>query len=208
MKRKQSDYITNRHVLTRSSAPLFAAGAAWVVYALFFPLYRAGDVLICAAVSALVYMLVVAVIPYRLYLDPEREQRVVEKTGDADADELLLRLRGFAAAFEGNPYAGRLAALTVQLYEAVRVNPAQARLLRRAADYYLPTARKLLAARAEHGEISPRIDRAVCGVAEALEHMLAQLRADEALDLETDMDVLQQVLAGEGLTDVAARREG
>jgi len=202
--------------LVRSSIPLFAAGTAWVAYALCLPLYRASDVLVAAAVSAFVYVLVYAFAPFRFFLNPAKEALIVEQTGDETADEILLRLKGFAgelrqSASSGGPLAPRIHALQEaadKLYSHVCKAPPQARRLRKTVDYYLPCAIKLIQAHKDGIGLTDRIGRALDGVLAALFQQLQMLHTDAALDLETDITVLSQVLAREGLSHITEPARG
>ena len=44
-----------KKIVHKPAAPLYAAAAAWVLYALLFPLYRVGHFVIVLAASAAVY---------------------------------------------------------------------------------------------------------------------------------------------------------
>ena len=44
-----------KKIVHKPAAPLYAAAAAWVLYALLFPLYRPGHFVIALAASAVVY---------------------------------------------------------------------------------------------------------------------------------------------------------
>ena len=87
--------------------------------------------------------------------------------------------------------------------------PAKLPQLRRFLNYYLPTTLKLLnaydrmgAAGVEGANIDStmgRIDAMMDKVVEAFDKQLDALFADEALDISTDITVLEQMLAQEGL---------
>ena len=51
----------------RSVLPIYLVGAAWLVYAALFPLRTLGQYLICAAVSAVVFVAGKAVFPDKVY---------------------------------------------------------------------------------------------------------------------------------------------
>ena len=73
--------------------------------------------------------------------------------------------------------------------------------------YYLPEAVKILSAYARAqgrtGENAAQIRREVCGtaamIAQAFENQLDSLYASEALDISTDIDVLENILQSQNL---------
>ena len=198
-----------KRVLVRSSVPVFAAAGAFALYAVCFPLYRLGDVVMAAAVSALVYIVCGVFAPFRFYWNPVKESPVLEETGDGAADAVLLSMQGYIAFCKeleaaGHPLSARLAAirgLTEDMRAHILTHPAQARQLRKTAEYYLPTVQKLAAAYGG-GNTDGRIETALDTVADAFRKQLTQLHESRALDVETDIAVLRQVLAREGLADL------
>ena len=76
--------------------------------------------------------------------------------------------------------------------------------------YYLPTTGKILEARArlegevasgQSGRIAQRIDDAAATVQEAFHKQLTALDEFRFINLESEMDALRQMMAGDGLTD-------
>jgi len=205
----KNENTSTRRVLVRSSVPVFASAAAWVLYALFFPLYRIPDIIIAAAVSALVYIVVRIFVPFRFYLNPVKEVPILDETGDGTADALLLALQGYSAflqekAAAQHPLSARLSVLcelTERMRAQILANPEQARQLRKTVDYYLPTVQKLVTAHGETGaDVDERIAHVLDSVADAFRKQLAQLHENRVLDVETDIAVLRQVLAREGFS--------
>jgi len=99
--------------------------------------------------------------------------------------------------------------VTGKIFDIVAGQPAKLPQLRRFLNYYLPTTLKLLnaydrmgAAGVEGANIDGtmgRIDAMMDKVVEAFDKQLDALFADEALDISTDITVLEQMLAQEGL---------
>lgn len=71
----------------KSALPVYFIGLTWVVYGLFFPLYRWTDWLIAAALSAAVYFVSSLMIPDKTILVEEKIKPV--KTGYEDVDESI-----------------------------------------------------------------------------------------------------------------------
>ena len=99
--------------------------------------------------------------------------------------------------------------VTSKIIDQVIKEPAKLPQIRRFLDYYLPTTLKLLnaydrmgAAGVEGANIDGtmgRIDAMMDKVVEAFDKQLDALFADEALDISTDITVLEQMLAQEEL---------
>ena len=99
--------------------------------------------------------------------------------------------------------------VTGKIFDIVAGQPAKLPQLRRFLNYYLPTTLKLLnaydrmgAAGVEGANIDGtmgRIDAMMDKVVEAFDKQLDALFADEALDISTDITVLEQMLAQEEL---------
>jgi len=204
---KKENAMTRR-VLVRSSLPVFAAAAAFALYAVFLPLYRMVDVVLAAAVAVLAFIVVGVFVPFRIYLNPAKEAAILNETGDDAADAMLLTLQGYLAEFREkeaaqHPLSVRIAelrSLTEQMHAQILTHPEQARKLRKVAEYYLPTVQKLLAAHGETDKQTERIEHVLESVADAFRKLLADMDANRALDVETDIIVLRQVLAREGFT--------
>ena len=105
-----------------------------------------------------------------------------------------------------------------EIFRAVYDKPNKASQIRKFMDYYLPTTLKMvkgyrmLEERGITGQEAVyarnRIDDALLVVLQGCEKMLDKLYQDDVLDLTTDIDVLEQMLKRDGLTesdlDVAA----
>lgn len=210
--------VLMQEVLRRSAFPLYGVGAAWVVYALFFPLYRWFDFLIAAAVSVAVYFLLGKLFPGKTELIPAPERPAA--TGDAAADQLiaegreaLRQLRQLNAAIPDPALTakiGRMTEVAGKIIDFVAENPAKAGMVRKFMNYYLPTMLDLLAsyAKLDRQEVAGKnitstmsdIEHVMDTVIPAFEKQLDALFQDVALDASVDIDVLRSMLAQEGLT--------
>ena len=103
----------------------------------------------------------------------------------------------------------QLEEVTGKILDYVAQHPEKRSQIRKFLNYYLPTTLKLLnaydrmgAAGVEGANIDGtmgRIDAMMDKVVEAFDKQLDALFADEALDISTDITVLEQMLAQEGL---------
>ena len=107
----------------------------------------------------------------------------------------------------------RLEAVSAKIFEQARPDPDKLPQMRKFMDYYLPTSLKLLNTYAELdkqgiegeniSESKHRIEQTMDTLVKAFETQLDKLFASDALDVSTDIDVMQNMLRADGLTDDA-----
>ena len=107
----------------------------------------------------------------------------------------------------------RLEAVSAKIFEQAKSDPDKLPQMRKFMDYYLPTSLKLLNTYAELdkqgiegeniSESKHRIEQTMDTLVKAFEHQLDRLFASDALDVSTDIDVMQNMLRADGLTDDA-----
>ena len=107
----------------------------------------------------------------------------------------------------------RLEAVSAKIFEQSRTDPDKLPQMRKFMDYYLPTSLKLLNTYAELdkqgiegeniSESKHRIEQTMDTLVKAFENQLDRLFASDALDVSTDIDVMQNMLRADGLTDDA-----
>lgn len=207
-----------RKIRKKSPVPIYGIGAAWVLYALIFPLYRISDFLIAAAVSVAVWIILEKVFPGKTELVPIEVP--APSTGDAMADQLLAdgraqlqKLRELNEAIpdpEVSRKIDRMTEVAGKILALVEEQPKKAGAIRKFLNYYLPTMTDLLSsyARMDRQEVAGtnisaamgEIERIMDTVIPAFEKQLDALFQDEALDASVDIEVLKSMLAQEGLT--------
>lgn len=104
----------------------------------------------------------------------------------------------------------RLEAVSAKIFEQAKSDPDKLPQMRKFMDYYLPTSLKLLNTYAElerqgiEGdnitESKRRIELTMDTLVKAFENQLDRLFASDALDVSTDIDVMQNMLRADGLT--------
>jgi hypothetical protein len=207
-----------REVRRRSVAPVYGVIAVWAIYCLFFPLYRPVHLFILVLVSAGVYVLLSRVFPGVTELVEIPVAPV--STGDADIDALVAEGRDVVAEIRriGSGVADAavraklvsLAEITDKIFSDVLEDPSDYRQIRRFADLYLPTTMKLLRSydsfarvggEGDHvtGAIS-RIDAVLDTIIASYNRQFDALFYNQALDIETDISVLETMLKKEGLS--------
>jgi len=201
--------------LIPSAIPIYIAAAVWVIFGLFGHLYEFSNILLAFGLSLVAYLVAGKFLPGRKV---EVEESLT--TGDRAVDqrlaasmEALKRLRE-AADGTRNPAVqkelGRIDAAGRKILSAVADKSARYDEVRKFMDYYLPTTDKLVA---QYGQLSgvgsgEMVVKALSGIenslgmiALAFEKQLDKLYGDEALDITTDIQVLETMMAADGLTD-------
>ena len=195
----------------------------------FSPLYRISDFLLCGALSLLAGK-IVSIMGSGLDLTTHNRQDQKEQpappeelplSGDEAADaviargqEMLHQIRAENDAIPDQVLSGQmdeLERLCVQIFKTVAEKPQKAGQIRKFMNYYLPTTLKMLAnyrtmdqrgvSVTDMTEARSTLIRGMGMVLTACQKQLDNLYKDTLLDVSTDMDVLEQMLKRDGLTD-------
>ena len=152
---------------------------------------------------------------------PESLQKMQGETGNADVDALLEKGREMIAEIRRendlipdsslSDKLDRLENQCAEIFRTVYDKPAKAPQIRKFMEYYLPTTLKMVkgyrmldergVSGAEAVQAKRRIDDMLGVVLGACDKMLDKLYQDDVLDLTTDIDVLEQMLKRDGLTE-------
>lgn len=194
--------------------PLYLAAVVWPVAALALPIYRLWALALTAVLSAAVYLAARRLCPARLYW----KERAFS-TGSEDVDAMLTAaakqldaLAGVAAAVRDKALAAELARMDKAgraILAEVERDPQKAPGIDRFARYYLPEAAKIMAVYARMQDVQgdnadglrAEIRATASNIAQAFENQLDALYSAEALDISTDIDVLESILKSQNLTD-------
>ena len=208
-----------KKIVHKSAVPLYVAAAVWVLYALLFPLYRPLHFALVIAASAVVYFIAKAFCP-----DIVEEVKVEEKpqtTGNEELDKMIAdgklaisemkRLNDSIQDETISRQIDRLEEISGKIFAKVQAEPKKLPQIRKFMSYYLPTTLKLLNAydrMSEQGVSGENIDGTLQRVetmmgtiVQAFEKQLDSLFGAEALDISTDIVVLDNMMAREGLVD-------
>ena len=206
-----------KKIVHKPAAPLYAAAAVWVLYALLFPLYRVGHFVIVLAASAAVYGIA------RLFCKDivEEVPQEPETTGNQELDQMIAQGKGALDEMRRlndsiqdaaiSAQIERLSQVSDKIFQQVQKNPSQLPQIRKFMSYYLPTTLKLLRAyddmsrQGVQGEnitgTMERVRGMMSTIVTAFERQLDSLFGDQALDISTDITVLDNMMAREGLSD-------
>ena len=204
-----------------SVLPIYLVGFVWLGYALLFPLHRASDYLICAGLSLAAFAAGKAIFPDKVYQapGPAQEPKKEEKADPQVAalrrekDRAISELRRLNDAIPDEKISAQIDHLeeaTGKIIDHVIANPAKKPQISRFLDYFLPTTIKLLNAydRMDSTGISgsnidatkQKVEKMLDTLCTAFDKQLDALFGDEALDISTDITVMENLLAQEGLS--------
>ena len=199
----------------RPVLPIYLAALVWPVGALLLPAYRLSNLLIIAGLSLAAYGLGTKFCPTRVI-----RKQVPYATGSEDVDAMLSGISAnldklhvlndaipdpeLSAAMTRMEKAGR------SIAAAVEQAPDKARSIDRFARYYLPEVIKLMTTYAnmeKNGvkggnadQILTELRRNAATTAKAFENQLDALYSAEAMDISTDIEVLDGILKSQNLT--------
>lgn len=206
-----------KKIVHKSAIPLYAVAVTWLLYALLFPLYKLPHFLLAAAAGAVVGIVA------RLFCRDTVEEVPEEPktTGNPELDKMIedgkkaiaemKRLDDNIADPTISAQIVRLQQLAGKIFAQVEQNPEKLPQIRRFMNYYLPTTLKILNAYDRMGEqgvagenitsTMHKVEGMMDTIIKAFEKQLDNLFGAEAMDISTDMVVLENMMAREGLTD-------
>ena len=210
----------------KSVAPFYAVAAVWLACGLLVPLYEPMHYLLAAAASGVVFLLVGALCRSGALGQAEEapaapKQEAEPSTGNAELDKMLKDGRLAIAEMKrlddniADPGISadivRLEQVSQKIFDEVKRDPGKLPQIRKFMDYYLPTTLKLLNAydRMSGAGVSgenidttlSKVEGMMRTIVAAFEKQLDSLYGAEALDISTDITVLENMMAREGLTD-------
>ena len=210
-----------------SPAPIVALGATWLIWALLLPLYRPLHFVGAALVSLGVYVLsrsfvwrdrtvVVSDPPPKAEKKEEKKPLTEEEKAlaelKAERDKALSEMRRLNDAIADPTISAQIDHLedvTGKIFDVVAEKPAKRPQIRRFLQYYLPTTLKILNAYDRMGgagiegenisATKEKVEGMMTTICTAFDKQLDALYGEEALDISTDITVMEQMLAREGL---------
>ena len=198
----------------KSAIPVYLAALIWLLFGLFSPIYKVIFIVIAACASFAAYLVASAFLPGRVV---EFEKAAATGVGaiDRQIDEGRRAIRSLVEANDAIPdeaISARLQRMTdagYKIFDALEADVSRASQVRKFMSYYLPTSDKLLKQYRvfmESGSSGETVSGAMRSVenslemiASAFEKQLDSLYKNRALDIETDIDVLETMLKSDGI---------
>lgn len=214
----------------KSTAPFYAVGVLWICWGALLPLYHPAHIAAAAVVSVVVFFLVsmlcrtgaIGQTEQAGQMEQTKETQAEEThTGNPELEKMLrdgrLAIVEMKRLDENIADPGisadivRLEQVSAKIFQEVGRSPDKLPQIRKFMDYYLPTTLKLLNAydRMSGTGVSgknidttlARVEGMMRTIVSAFEKQLDSLYGAEALDISTDITVLETMMAREGLTD-------
>jgi len=206
-----------------SVLPIYLVGLVWLVHSLVFPLYLVPHYIICAIESVIVFVIAKAIFPDKTYQTPEASKKPEAKKEEPvdpqvaalkkERDRAVSELRRLNDAIPDEKISAQidhLEEVTGKIIDQVIAQPKKQPQISRFLDYFLPTTLKLLNAydRMDSAGVSgsnidatkAKVEQMLGTLCAAFDKQLDALFSDEALDISTDITVMENLLAQEGLS--------
>ena len=213
-----------KKIVHKSAAPIYAAAVVWLLYGLLFPLYNVIHFVIVIVASALVYLIAKALCPD--IVEEVKEEEKSQTTGNEELDKMIAdgklaisemkRLNESIKDETISRQIDRLEEISGKIFAQVQAEPKKLPQIRKFMSYYLPTTLKLLnaydrmsgqgVAGENIGGTMKRVEDMMDTIVQAFEKQLDSLFGAEALDISTDITVLDNMMAREGLVDDVIHR--
>lgn len=201
----------------KSIIPVYGVAAAWLLYCVLFPLYKTWHFIALACSSAVVYVILSLIFPDKS--EHIKVQEEPERTGDDKIDALLTEgekavaeMRALRDAIQDEPIRKKtdeIITVTDKIFKDLLEDPGDYTQVKRFANYFLPTTIKLLHTYDRFGKTGAqgdntsgtmeRIDATLDTILDSYRKFFDSLFENQALDIETDIRVLENILKNEGL---------
>jgi len=206
-----------REIKKKSIIPVYGVAAAWVLYCVFFSLYKTWHFIVLACLAVLVYFILSLIFPGKTeYVEtPAEPERTGNEAIDAllsEGDKAVAEMRALRTSIPDGHVQQKLDAIisvTDKIFRNLLEAPDDYKQVKRFADYYLPTTIKLLHTYDRFGKsgvrgenitgTQDRIDAALDTILDSYNKFFDALFKNQALDIETDISVLETMLKNEGL---------
>lgn len=202
-----------KKIRIKSPVPLYGAGAAWLIMGIILPIYKLWAIILTAALSAGAYFALSLIFKGKeVEVQSKADSGNAEVNAQIDAGRATLKRLNesnaaipderISACIERMEKAGEL------IFAALEKDTRKAPQIRRFMNYYLPTADKLLVSYREFSAIAGAGENAKSAmdsiansmdmIATAFEKQLDALYKDSALDIETEIEVMETIIKSEG----------
>lgn len=202
-----------------SVVPIYSAAAAWLVYAMMFPLYKLWHFIICGVFTVLVFLLMKKLFPGKV-VKVKVPDPPAPTTGNPELDKMIAdgnaaveQMRKLNDAIEDPVISGQineLERLSGKIFDVVKQEPKKLGEIRTFMNYYLPTTIKLLTSydklvrQGQAGEnveaTKKKIENVMETIVTAYRKRLDSLFEAEAIDISADIKVLETMMEKDGLS--------
>ena len=204
-----------KEIKHKSIIPVYSVAIVWCLYCFLFPLYKTWHFLALACSAVVAYFALSSIFPGKIEYVEEPDEPV--RTGDGLIDALLeegeavvAELRGLNTSIENVAVNGKFAeiiAVVEKIFRDLIDDPGDYKQVKRFSQFYLPTTVKLMDAYdrflktdARGVNISGTLDRIESSldlILDSYTRFFDSLFENQALDIETDIRVLENLLKEE-----------
>jgi 5-bromo-4-chloroindolyl phosphate hydrolysis protein len=208
----------------RSVWPVYAVALVWILFTLFHGLVTVKDYVLVVLASVIMYLLVHSFCPDKLVQveekpKPQQAQPAPQEDPEITAlkkqrDMAISEMRRLNDNIKDETISRQIDHLehtTGKIFAVILEKPEKKSQIRQFLDYYLPTTIKLLNAydRADATGISgsnvnatkSKVSEMLTQIEGAFDRQLDSLFQAEAMDISADIQVMETLLAQEGLSD-------
>ena len=209
----------------KRAAPFYAAAAVWLAYALVLPLYEPLHYALAAGASLLAFAAAAVLCrggpvgEEAGKAPPEKAEEPIEKkpasTGNPELDKMVrdgeMAIREMKRLDENIADPGisadivRLEQVSARIFDEVRTHPEKLPQIRRFLDYYRMSGTGVSGENID--TTLAKVEGMMRTIVAAFEKQLDSLYGAEALDISTDITVLENMMAREGLVDSPLKAE-
>lgn len=206
-------------IVKKSAMPIYIAGLIWIILACFLKMTELSDYLICIGASLLGYVL-----SEKLKFKPEMIEETIEIAQtpqeaknlelQKQRSAILVQLREFDEKIANEDVSlqiRRIEKAVANIYDTLNDQPMAVNKVRKLFSYYLPTLFKLFDSYDKLEDITykgeqvnktiTQIEHAARIGAEAIEKQYDMLYSDQAMDISSDVKVLETLMKQQGLLD-------
>lgn len=203
-----------KKIRKRSPIPFYGTAIAWVLCCFALPVYKLSSLLITAGIALVVYAVLSKFFPGETV-----EVKEPVTTGVPEIDALLRegenvtaemrRLRDKISSTDIRGKVDEIINLTEKIYNDLADDPSDLKQVRRFSNYYVQSTLKLLrtyvsmqSQNVEGKNISgtlSRIESVLDTIIAAYKKQLDALFANQSIDIDTDITVLETIMKREGL---------
>ena len=204
----------------KSAVPVYAVAVTWLFWASILPMYKISHFVILMFLSFLAYK-ITGIFFRGKWVEVADPEPVYESSGNAEVDGLITqgrqsikemrRLNERIQDKKISAQINRLEQLSNEIFAQVIKDPKKLPQIRKFMNYYLPTTVKLLSSYADVSAQSVRgknitatmqkVENIMDTIVVAFEKQLDSLFGASALDISTDITVLETMLQREGLME-------
>ena len=207
----------------KSAMPIYLGGLVWIILACFLKMTQLSDYLICIAAALLTYVISERVkfkpeVITETTMIPESEQEAANLKLQSERSDILAQLRECDEMIADETVSAqirRIEKAVGNIYDYLNEHPMAVNKVRKLFSYYLPTLIKLFHSYDKLEDIEMKgeqvkntiaqIKRSAEIGAEAIEKQVDLLYSDEAMDISSDVQVLETLMKQQGLLDEKIR---